>query len=89
MISTVCPRAPEGLVVVAVDDPSCNDVLSAPGQYSATAILSVRLGTANRDGPIMKTATNRIPLESRQSKTQAMMRATQTSFNVLSFMRHL
>jgi hypothetical protein len=75
--------------VAGVDAPSCNDVLSAPGQYMATAIFSLKLGMTKRDGPNMKVVTKRIPLERTQSRTQAMIRAIQTSFDVLSFMGYL
>jgi hypothetical protein len=37
----------------------------------------------------MKVVTKRMPLERRHNNTQAMMRAIQTSFDVLSFMVHL
>jgi hypothetical protein len=72
-----------------VDVPSLVNVLSAPGQYTATAILSLRLGTANKDGPNMNVVAKIIPHESAPSTTQAIIRAIQTSFAELSFIGNL
>ena len=85
----VCPRGPLGSLVVGVDAPSCVDDDSVPGQNTASAILSFKLGITNNDGPSINVAAKIMPHEMTPSTIHAIIRVIQTSFAEFSFIGHL